>query len=502
MIAVRRYIFPLAAFLLAGLALWAATFAYLAQLERAELGAARFDREALARSLAEYEASSVRTIDLSLIFLRQLWRQDRGMFERAVAENQAVLQKEKVIQVAVVDREGTILYSRLPQPGNLNFADRGYFIEHRDGTRDALLVSEPVFGRITKQWAIQFSRAIRDDAGAFIGMIVMAVPPPALQEAYRELDLGEGSVVVLSRADGQVLARSSGFDAALKAPFAAWRAEAAKGLPGGEFSTAGSLDGVPRYFSYRRVPEYGLAVLVGQSVASVRAPYEGQRRYLLAFVGIASLLALAFAVSLGVRLRDKARYAAEHENLMLELHDGCIQAIYAVGLKLQSARTGTTDPQRLAGTIADAEADLNGVIRDLRSFITRTRVRYSGAQFIAEIERAIPATHRAAFTLHVDADVAAALTADRAEHVLRIVREAVANVARHAEATACRISLVREAGKVLLRVEDNGKGAPATEGGTGLGLAHIRARARKLGGIASITPAPGQGTRVAVEFPA
>ena len=482
--------------------MWGATFAYLAHLERTELRAARLERQAFAHSMAEYEASSVRAIDLALVFLRHLWGQDPADFDRAVRAHEELLQKEKVIQVAVVDRSGGLLYSRLAQQGSPNFADRDYFIRHSQATDDRMLVSEPVFGRVTQRWAIQFSRALRDADGTFAGIIVMAVPPPALGEVFREIDLGAGSVITLSRADGQVLARSAGFDTALKAPFAAWRAEAAKGLPAGEFFAAGSMDGVPRYFSYRRVPDYGLAVLVGQSVAQVRARYVSQRNYLLAFVSLATLLACGVAVSVINRRRDKARFAQRHESLMHELHDGCIQAIYAVGLRLHGARAAPNDPAGMARTIAEAEADLNLVIQDLRAFISGTRVRYTGAEFIAEIERTIPATHRSFFALDIDPDVAASLSAERAEHVLRIVREAVANIARHANASSCRITLVREDAKVRLRIEDDGKGTAAAASDRGLGLAHIHARAKKLGGSALVGPAVGQGTQVAVEFPA
>ena len=497
----RRNLLVVAAFLAGTAAMWGAAFAYLAHLERAELRTAQLERQALARSTAEYQASSVRAIDLALVFLRHLWGQDRAGFDRAVRAQEELLKKEKVIQVAVVDRQGGLLYSRLPQHGSPNFADRDYFIHHSRASDDRLVVSEPVFGRVTQRWAIQFSRAVHDADGAFAGVIVMAVPPPALGEIFREIDLGVGSVITLSRADGQVLARSDGFDAALKASFGAWRTEAAKELPAGEFFAAGTMDGVPRYFSYRRVPEYGLALLVGQSVAQVRARYVSHRNYLLAFVSLATLLGATAAVSVLIRLRDKSRFAERHDNLMLELHDGCIQAIYAVGLRLHAARAAPHDPGRLVRTIAEAEADLNLVIQELRAFISGTRVRYSGADFIAEVERTIPPTHRSLFALDIDPDVAASLSAERAEHVLRIVREAVANVARHANATSCRITLVREDAKVRLRVEDDGKGTAAASDG-GLGVAHIHARAKKLGGRASVGPAVGQGTQVAVEFPA
>ena len=93
---------------------------------------------------------------------------------------------------------------------------------------------------------------------------------------------------------------------------------------------------------------------------------------------------------------------------------------------------------------------------------------------------------------------------EQAAHLVRIVREAVSNVVRHAGAAACRVRLARsDARHVRLDVSDDGRGMPAAEPAAGsLGLAHIRARARRMGGVATIVSTPEHGTTVTVEFPA
>ncbi len=89
--------------------------------------------------------------------------------------------------------------------------------------------------------------------------------------------------------------------------------------------------------------------------------------------------------------------------------------------------------------------------------------------------------------------------------IYRIVQELLSNVAKHARASACRISIVRDVDLVRIAVEDDGAGfalAPRGRGArNGLGLIGVRERATLLGGtLAVMTPASG-GTRLIVELP-
>ena len=501
----RPYLATFGTCLLIVLAMWAVTMVFVRQVERSTLGEAAATRHNLARSLAEYEGSSARAIDLALVLLRELWRQNPVRFGESVAAQADLLGKEKVIQVAVLDANGWLVYSRISQGGQINFSDREYFRIHQSGREDALHISAPVLGRVTRQWAIQFSRPIRDSAGRFAGVIVMAVPPPALQEVYKDIELGPAGVVTLIRTDGQILARSVDFENSVNKTLKTWVAVAQEGKTSGDFTARGTLDGVERQFAYRKIEDYGISVLVGQGTAALMASYRKQRNYVFGITAAATLFAFGVASMIALRLRDRARYDSRHEALMLELHDGCIQSIYAVGLRLHAARgKASADPGHVARMIADAEADLNLVIQDLRAFISGgPRAAYSAEEFLAQLQRSIPPTHRAMFEVGIDEALAGSLPAEKSEHVLRIAREAASNVARHAGAQSATITLQRCETGARLQIEDDGAGShPEPRGHSGLGLAHIEARAKKLGGRANVDSVPGRGTKITVEFPA
>ena len=85
----------------------------------------------------------------------------------------------------------------------------------------------------------------------------------------------------------------------------------------------------------------------------------------------------------------------------------------------------------------------------------------------------------------------------------RIAQEALANVVRHADATAVEISLALAGGAAVLKIRDNGRGMPGEKARDpkSLGLLGIRERAELLGGSVTIDSLPGEGTMVVATLP-
>jgi signal transduction histidine kinase len=92
---------------------------------------------------------------------------------------------------------------------------------------------------------------------------------------------------------------------------------------------------------------------------------------------------------------------------------------------------------------------------------------------------------------------------DRTEEIvlLRGAQEALANVRRHAAASAVVLRLSRVGDTVSVHVEDDGVGFDPA-GALGVGLSGLRDRAEQVGGAVDVASAPGQGTRVTVRVPA
>ncbi|HMK07949.1 MAG TPA: GAF domain-containing sensor histidine kinase, partial [Anaerolineales bacterium] len=211
------------------------------------------------------------------------------------------------------------------------------------------------------------------------------------------------------------------------------------------------------------------------------------------------------------RLYRQARRLAvleERERIAMDLHDGIIQSIYAVGLTLDSAQLQLqTAPQESDTAMRQAIERLNGVIRDIRAYILDLQPsRVETDDLASALERLV--NEFRANTL-IEADL---LTEDglgpsmdpavRAA-LFHISQEALANVGKHARASHVWVSLRRGEAETILQVIDNGQGfdAGATPARLGHGLSNIVERGHAIGGGVDILSSPGEGTAVTVRLP-
>ena len=193
----------------------------------------------------------------------------------------------------------------------------------------------------------------------------------------------------------------------------------------------------------------------------------------------------------------------ERERIAKELHDGVIQSLFAVGMSLQGAAALAQD-EGITIRIEGAVEDIDGAIRDLRNYIFGLRpgiladrqldqaLRELGAEFE---ERSGVVT-----VVDIDAGIAAQL-ASIASDVVQVTREALSNVARHAEATTCRVSLRRGPEGAILVIDDDGRGFESATAGEGLGIGNLRDRVASLGGSLDILSTAGEGTTVRAVLP-
>ncbi|HEV8266626.1 MAG TPA: ATP-binding protein, partial [Thermoanaerobaculia bacterium] len=98
------------------------------------------------------------------------------------------------------------------------------------------------------------------------------------------------------------------------------------------------------------------------------------------------------------------------------------------------------------------------------------------------------------------------LRPDRRREIYLLAKEAVVNAARHAGARHVTIDVAHDRRRVVVTVEDDGRGfdagaTPADRLSGGRGVSNMRRRATALGGTAELTSAPGRGTRVRFEVP-
>ena len=195
--------------------------------------------------------------------------------------------------------------------------------------------------------------------------------------------------------------------------------------------------------------------------------------------------------------------AEDRERLMQDMHDGCIQSIYGARLHLDACmRVMDVDPKNAAQLVAQATVALNLVIQEMRSFINGEKLEVpTGDDLRSHVKRAADAAalHGLLFVTDIAAEATRDLTAEQSYQMLQITREAISNAVRHSNAQSGSISLRKHRGAVRLEVRDDGNGFDAAKANKlGLGLHHIAARARKLGGIVKVSSTPSLGTQIVV----
>jgi signal transduction histidine kinase len=211
------------------------------------------------------------------------------------------------------------------------------------------------------------------------------------------------------------------------------------------------------------------------------------------------------------RLAEQVRLlavAAERDRIGKDLHDGVIQALYAVTLELDSAAEDVeADPPAARASIEGTIDRLGEVIKDVRRYILGLQPADATEHTLPQALAALLAETRAHTLLETDLSVDSEgvddLQGARAQDLLHIAREAVANVVRHAHAGRLWVTLDVRDQEVRLSIVDNGVGFdPTTTPPVGhYGLRNLQERARGLGGAVTIQSAPGQGTVVDVRVP-
>ena len=186
----------------------------------------------------------------------------------------------------------------------------------------------------------------------------------------------------------------------------------------------------------------------------------------------------------------------ERERIAKELHDGIIQSLFAVGMGLQAAALRSPDADTSA-RLEHAVEELDRVILDLRNYIFGLR---PGILADRELDQALRTLADGSVEVDVDAELAARLSG-RSADIVQLTREALSNVARHAQAKRAIVRLERQGRHAVLTVEDDGVGFDEGTDGAGSGLRNMRDRVAKLGGSLDINSSPGKGTVLRATFP-
>ncbi len=203
----------------------------------------------------------------------------------------------------------------------------------------------------------------------------------------------------------------------------------------------------------------------------------------------------------------------ELQRIVLDIHDGPVQTLFAVLGRLTSlrARLGEANPE-LTAELDRAVRQLEGALADIRNLLGVFRSPLFTQRDLARVLEDLVAQHE---------DVTGQTVVFRCPPSLppvslpvrialyRILQEALANAYRHAKVPEVWVTVRATRRLIRLEVADEGpgfvppplEGPQATEDAAHIGLRGMRERALLVGGTFGLESAPGQGTRIRVEVP-
>jgi signal transduction histidine kinase len=204
---------------------------------------------------------------------------------------------------------------------------------------------------------------------------------------------------------------------------------------------------------------------------------------------------------------EKLNVAKVRERIAQDLHDTVVQQLFATGMSLQALAT-RTDSGDVRNALSESVDDIDTAIRQLRQAIFDLYVDEDDDTNVDEIDEIIE-HHRAAlgFDPSITRQRFSAIPDALRREVAAVVREALANVAKHAVASSVNVEIRATDTAVIVEISDDGQGISPDEISstarslTGHGMSNLRRRAEDLGGVFEIGPRASGGTHLKWQVP-
>jgi len=190
----------------------------------------------------------------------------------------------------------------------------------------------------------------------------------------------------------------------------------------------------------------------------------------------------------------------ERTRIARDLHDNIGQSLAYLGFELDRMVSKDAEGEPISSELHQLRDDVRGVTREVRDTLYDLRTDVTEELGLGTVLEQFAArlTERTGLVIQVEADKSARLPMLQEREMWRVAQEALANVERHARATAVRVVWRCDGTRALIDVTDNGVGFEQGRAGRldSYGVMGMRERASSIGASLEILSAPGRGTRV------
>jgi signal transduction histidine kinase/DNA-binding NarL/FixJ family response regulator len=277
-----------------------------------------------------------------------------------------------------------------------------------------------------------------------------------------------------------------------------------------ERATLRGVIGVPLEWRGRVI---GACIVFSRDERRVFGPDDAELLELFARHAAIALATARMHEAAEERARAEAA-AAERDRLLAEVHDSLAQRLVSIRVYLEGAERDLaaaaeqTPADGGAGAVAAQLRQASTAARDALAEARLTLLGLASSPLNGQtLDAALRSEAAWAQSIgglevrYVSAGTPVAMENRLSQEVLRIAREALTNIVRHAQARSVRLGLMYEQEAVTLLVQDDGQGFDPTQQGDRFGLRAISERVRVLGATVDVDSLTGWGTRIRARFP-
>lgn len=252
----------------------------------------------------------------------------------------------------------------------------------------------------------------------------------------------------------------------------------------------GTLSGPALVLPLRASDEVAGVLVALRSVGA--SPFSSEQFDMM--TAFADQAGLAWQLASTQRRMREFSILTDRDRIARDLHDHVIQRLFAVGLALQGTIPRARAPE-VQQRLTECVDDLQQVIQEIRTAIFDLHGSSSGVTRLRQrLDEAVAQFANANLRTSVQyVGPLSVVDATLADHAEAVVREAVSNAVRHAQAASLAVSVVVE-DDLTIEVVDNGRGIEGEI--TGSGLTNLRKRADEAGGSFTIESVPTGGTKL------
>lgn len=519
------------------LSLWAGLQLYIDFERKQAYHDAEHQLASFARTFEEHTVRTVRVLDQTTVFVKREFENQGMRLDLEKYARDGLFLDQFYNLIAVIDEAGWVRLVNRPLPPS-NVSDREHFRAHVGEDSRKLFISRPVLGRSSGKWSVQFTRRINKPDGSFGGIVVTSLDPGYFTEFYASVEMGPGSVATLVGTDGIVRARRAGATSEVGQDISASELfRQLKSSDHGSYRAVSAVDQVPRVYSYRKLKEYPLVVLVGIAESEVVADLR-EHRVLLNWLGaaITALILIAgAAVLLLLRYQSRVQESLLHsqqealsssrmksEFLARMSHElrTPLNGILGFAEYLRD-RAENAENREFAQTIHDAGAHLLTLVN---ATLDLAKIE-AGRMDVSRRRESLDILVRRAVALHQSSAEKKGLTLDvtfdpglpatvscDATKVVQVLNNLLHNAIKFTAQGAVTVHAAMAGDDIRFAVTDTGPGIPpeqqqflfdrfrqldafATRNheGSGLGLALAKELVELMGGRIGVDSAPGRG---------